>query len=139
MFDELKPCPFCGGKAPIVVKEVQYPDTPHARTWYAVECNACDAVGDGDLSESGAVEKWNTRPGESALRAEIIKWIEAGNAGTALINEQRALIRAQDERIEQLLGIIQAAHNTFTQGGTDPADDDVISVLMAKILEEALT
>jgi hypothetical protein len=24
-------------------------------------------------------------------------------------------------------------------GGTDPADDDVISVLMAKILEEALT
>lgn len=110
MFDELKPCPFCGGEAPIVVKEVQYPDTPHARMWYAVECNACDVVGDWDLGESGAVEKWNTRPGESALRAEN----------------------------ERLHDIIQAAHDTFTQGGTDPADDDVISVLMAKILEEAL-
>ena len=139
MFDELKPCPFCGGKAPIVVKEVQYPDTPHARMWYAVECNACDVVGDWDLGESGARAKWNSRPIEDALRAEIIKWIEAGNAGTALINEQRSVIQAQGERIEQLLNIIQAAHNTFTQGGTDPADDDVISVLMAKILEEALT
>ena len=40
---------------------------------------------------------------------------------------------------KQLHDIIQAAHDTFTQGGTDPADDDVISVLMAKILEGALT
>lgn len=79
-------------------------------------------------------------PTEAAnLRDEIVKWIDAGNAGTKLINEQRAIIQAQGERIEQLLDIIQAAHNTFTQGGTDPADDDVISVLMAKILEEALT
>lgn len=138
MFDDPKPCPFCGGKAPIIVTDVQYPNTPNARTWYAIECNACDAIGDWDLGESGAIEKWNTRPGENALRAEIIKWIEAGNAGTALINEQRSVIQAQGERIEQLLNIIQAAHNTFTQGGTDPADDDVISVLMAKILEEAL-
>lgn len=139
MFDEPKPCPFCGGKNPIIVRDVQYPDTPNARTWYAIECNACDAIGDWDLGESGALEKWNTRHGESALRAEIIQWIEAGNAGTKLINEQRAIIAAQGERIEQLLDIIQAAHNTFTQGGTDPADDDVISVLMAKILEEALS
>ncbi len=46
-------------------------------------------------------------------RGEIFKWIKAGNAGTALINEQRAVIQAQDERIEQLLDIIQAAHDTF--------------------------
>ena len=71
-------------------------------------------------------------------RAEIIQWIEAGNAGTKLINEQRAIIAAQGEKIVRLDNIIQAAHNTFTQGGTDPADDDVISLLMAKILEEAL-
>lgn len=139
MFDDPKPCPFCGGKAPIIVKDVQYPNTPNARTWYAIECNACDAIGDWDLGESGAIEKWNTRPGENALRAEIIKWIEAGDAGTKLINEQRAIIAAQGEKIVRLDNIIQAAHNTFTQGGTDPADDDVISVLMAKILEEALS
>jgi len=76
---------------------------------------------------------------KDALRAEIIAWIKAGNAGTKLINEQRAIIAAQGEKIVRLDNIIQAAHDTFTQGGTDPADDDVISVLMAKILEEALS
>ena len=70
MFDDPKPCPFCGGKAPIIVKDVQYPNTPNARTWYAIECNACDAIGDWDLGESGAIEKWNTRPIEDALRTE---------------------------------------------------------------------
>ncbi len=58
----------------------------------------------------GSAEQWNVRAREDALRAEN----------------------------ERLHDIIQAAHDTFTQGGTDPADDDVISVLMAKILEEAL-
>lgn len=71
MTEELKPCPFCLGKNPIVVKDVQYPDTPRARTWYAVECNVCDATGDWDLGESGAIEKWNTRPIEDALQAKI--------------------------------------------------------------------
>ena len=70
MFDEPKPCPFCGGKNPIIVRDVQYPDTPNARTWYAIECNICDATGDWDLGESGAIAKWNTRPVEDALRAE---------------------------------------------------------------------
>jgi len=139
MFDEPKPCPFCGGKNPIIVRDVQYPDTPNARTWYAVECNVCDATGDWDLGESGALEKWNTRPDEDALQINIVKWIETNNAATALINEQRRIIQAQGERIVWLDKIIQAAHDTFTQGGTDPADDDVISVLMAKVLEEALT
>jgi len=55
------------------------------------------------------------------------------------LEEARAIIAAQGARIEQLLDIIQAAHDTFTQGGTNPIDDDVISVLMAKILEEALS
>ena len=59
----------------------------------------------------GARAKWNSRPIEDALRAEN----------------------------ERLHDIIQAAYDTFRYGGTDPADDDVISVLMAKILEEALT
>jgi len=120
MFDEPKPCPFCGGKNPIIVRDVQYPDTPNARTWYAVECNVCDATGDWDLGESGALEKWNTRPDEDALQINIVKWIETNNAATALINEQRRIIQAQGERIVWLDKIIQAAHDTFTQGGTEP-------------------
>ncbi|MCU0502516.1 MAG: hypothetical protein MUC51_12280 [Anaerolineae bacterium] len=34
------------------------------------------------------------------LRAEIVKWIDAGNAGTKLINEQRVIIRQQDKYIK---------------------------------------
>lgn len=107
MFDEPKPCPFCGGKNPIVVKDVQYPDTPYTRTWYAIECNLCDATGDWDLGESGALEKWNTRPGEDALQENIVKWIEANNAATALINEQQA-------KIARLRVVLQAVYDEFT-------------------------
>ncbi len=41
----------------------------------------------------GSVEQWNARYTEDALRAEIIKWIAANNAATALINEQQPQIK----------------------------------------------
>lgn len=69
--DELKPCPFCGGGGAGYMDDVQYPDTPNERTWYAVTCGKCDANGAWDLGKSGAAEKWNTRAVEDALRAEI--------------------------------------------------------------------
>ena len=71
MTDELKACPFCGGGGAGYIDDVQYPDTPHERVWYAVTCGKCDANGAGDLGKSGAVEKWNTRRLEDALRARI--------------------------------------------------------------------
>ena len=71
MTDELKPCPFCGGGGAGYIDDVQYPDTPHERVWYAVTCGKCDANGAWDLGKSGAAEKWNTRAVEDALRARI--------------------------------------------------------------------
>lgn len=48
---ELKPCPFCGGKAKI---------NKEARHLYEVECQNCYANVYDDTAE-GAVEYWNRR------------------------------------------------------------------------------
>jgi hypothetical protein len=72
-------------------------------------------------------------------RAEIIQWIEPG-----MLEPSSSMSKgpSSPRRAKKSCGSITSSrrHMTrFTQGGTDPADDDVISVLMAKILEEALS
>lgn len=52
MSEELKPCPFCGGKA------TMSDDAP-----FQVECGACGCrSGMGCVSAAGAAHDWNTRP-----------------------------------------------------------------------------
>ena len=60
---ELKPCPFCGSTDVYVP-----PSWMTANTWKYVKCKNinCQAEGPVDLGESGAIERWNTRPGECA-------------------------------------------------------------------------
>lgn len=60
---ELKPCPFCGGKAKLTSNT--------AEKWHWGECENCGAEGDSDLGVSGAIENWNTRPLETSLIAEV--------------------------------------------------------------------
>ena len=96
MTDELKPCPFCGGGGAGYVDDVQYPDTPHEHVWYAVTCGKCDANGAWDLGKSGAVEKWNTRAVEDALRDELAQQAELHRM------EREALIGAWNETSRQL-------------------------------------
>jgi Lar family restriction alleviation protein len=62
MSEELKACPFCGGPARIV----QTTKAP----WVVAICWKCDASG-GAGSVKDAVESWNNRPTETALRARI--------------------------------------------------------------------
>lgn len=57
---ELKPCPFCGGKA----KCIEYYGLFH------VICCDCYIAGRDRPSIDGAIDAWNTRPFEDALRAE---------------------------------------------------------------------
>jgi len=54
---ELKPCPFCGGKA-----ETTRCWTGHYQVW----CTQCAAVQMGSFydSEAEAIEAWNKRAGE---------------------------------------------------------------------------
>lgn len=74
----LKPCPFCGGKAEMVVKEIGY----HTE-FYGVTCSNYDyVVGDAGCPmlhqdanceyKSDARKRWNTRPQSETLA----KWME---------------------------------------------------------------
>ena len=55
--DELKPCPFCGGRASLDVM-------PHKGSeWAAAECTACGASTDVYKNAESAIESWNTRWG----------------------------------------------------------------------------
>jgi Lar family restriction alleviation protein len=68
MTDTLLPCPFCGSDA----KVIRTDKDRRPYDWrYVVQCVECHAEGQYDLGESGAIETWNTRPLESALRAQL--------------------------------------------------------------------
>lgn len=55
--EELKLCPFCGGKAFVGEDE-----TPSNNTVsYGVVCRRCAAIGPVAFTEAGAVQKWNRR------------------------------------------------------------------------------
>jgi Lar family restriction alleviation protein len=67
MNDELLPCPFCGEHSSVVSYMVD-------SRWFVVKCDVCDARWEGyTLAE--AVGKWNRRPIEASLKAELAKYI----------------------------------------------------------------
>ena len=53
---DIKPCPFCGGKAFLG----QY-QTNFFATLYAVRCEDCNSVGKSCKTEEEAAEAWNRR------------------------------------------------------------------------------
>ena len=67
---ELKPCPFCGGKADTYDCEGEhdifdtitlgYVDTEHY-TKYGVYCTECNCMIAEQLTEQDAIDLWNTR------------------------------------------------------------------------------
>ena len=82
MSDELKPCPFCGGDPSASTERVGN------STWLTfVRCGPCAF----DMQMS----KWNRRPIEDALRAELEEAREAirdaaeETSGTSLVDDER--------------------------------------------------
>lgn len=53
---QLKPCPFCGGKAHVYIDPAIWMDTS-----YSVGCKSCTARQQGFSSKEGAVVAWNRR------------------------------------------------------------------------------
>ncbi len=59
----LKPCPFCGHAA---IDSYETNDN-----WYSVYCVVCGIHTADCKSIEAAIDNWNTRPAEDALRATI--------------------------------------------------------------------
>lgn len=62
--DELKPCPFCNGTHSINVINFFTRDSFR-------KCDICGAEAPEAKTPEEAAEKWNTRPAEDALTAEV--------------------------------------------------------------------
>lgn len=73
MEEELKPCPFCGGKA--VSERHMHKDFDGAVTCYACEAKIYRECSPRIAGEKQAMDLWNTRPLESKARAEVIEEI----------------------------------------------------------------
>lgn len=63
--EKLKPCPFCDSTYVHVI-----PTGLREPPRYYVMCHGCHTEGPVDLGESGAVEKWNTRPEVARLEEQ---------------------------------------------------------------------
>ena len=66
--NELKPCPKCGS---IKVKVDYRWDSLNLAKTYFVYCPCCNICFNGNYSENSTIAKWNHRPTEDALTAEI--------------------------------------------------------------------
>ena len=67
MSDELKRCPFCGSEAMILYDGLDKECCVSCRN------NDCEFCGDAGDDEQAVIDKWNTRPLEDALEAEIAR------------------------------------------------------------------
>ena len=71
---ELKPCPFCGGKA-CTYSETTYPlDSGHE--WICF-CKTCDAQGEIGETEEEAVRNWNRRTVDVDALEDIAEELDA--------------------------------------------------------------
>lgn len=53
MYEELKPCPFCGGEAVLISNDKEQ--------LYSVECQSCDCGTCDHLGPEIAIDVWNRR------------------------------------------------------------------------------
>lgn len=64
--EELKPCPFCGGKARIMMEEEDLPD----ESFHNIYCTSC-GVQFWTKSKTDAIEAWNRRIERDSVRCRI--------------------------------------------------------------------
>lgn len=107
MSDELKPCPFCGERAEILLNDMSDYGSQH---FWQISCRS-DDCGFGMTSENrsneskeAVVSKWSTRPIEDALRTE-------NDALRHTLMELRARYHASGRRPEECyeMSMIDAA------------------------------
>ena len=88
---DLKPCPFCGSEA-CAAKDDHSPFT----TAYCRTPDECCHIGEANAED--AIRRWNTRPREDALQAEVerLRTLVAGGLEAVSAAYQQALAEAQN-------------------------------------------
>jgi hypothetical protein len=102
---KLKPCPICGGEAQLE----DYRDG--GGNGYAVHCQTftCQTCGPVDLGISGAIEQWNSRPLEDALKDELV-------TEQARLDAAKITITEISEKNERLRGALAFAKSVILSG-----------------------
>ena len=65
--NEIRPCPFCGGKAVCIDRTI--PDKSKPR--FSILCDSCKAATCWIDTEEHAIEAWNRRKEEDELRSRL--------------------------------------------------------------------
>jgi hypothetical protein len=108
LLDAVKPCPFCGGMVTMKTLVI-YPNGERSPAY--IRCRTCNLSFAGYENED-VVNRWNTRPIEDALHAELVltgeKIAELRNNITAYrrtVISQKEIIAKLKEDAEKLLAI----------------------------------
>lgn len=65
--EELKPCPFCGGKAEMRITVKNRIEERKRGKAHLVMCKVCRASSRAEFDENKSVEKWNRRTDDGKL------------------------------------------------------------------------
>ncbi len=136
---ELKPCPFCGGKAEIwMLNEngLSCRNALWAKDLY-IECSTCHAASDkfektiDKNALEQAVSAWNQRKKDSIISDEAVSEVEnafiaAGDQLSNILNELRRKVEAGDfkEVIRNIIEELYAREDNNEETVHIPADSD---------------
>ena len=104
MNEELKPCPFCGGKEVKLFKE--------GSIW-VVECLQCLAKV-GATAEADVLDFWNARPIEDALQKELDEAREDNCENMEYHVAERERLKSENARLRKALEKYAAPEHHFS-------------------------
>lgn len=117
---QLKPCPKCGSCK--VALDYRWDSLNIAKTYF-VYCHNCNICFNGNYTEDSTVAKWNHRPAEDALKAEVERLKkqvadreDEGYAGFVLgVDQMKKKLAEKDKEIERLKSDLGIQKNLINQ------------------------